>query len=61
MKHGIQYENRALAKYMENQSVEDYPVGFIVSRKIAFLGVSPDRLVMYKDKLKLVEIKCQFI
>ena len=60
VKHGIQYENTALAKYMENQSVEDCPVGFIVNPKIPFLGVSPDRLVMCKDELKLVEIKCPF-
>ena len=60
VKHGIQYENTALAKYMENQSVEDCPVGFIVNPKVPFLGVSPDRLVMCKDELKLVEIKCPF-
>ena len=60
VKHGIQYENTALAKYMENQSVEDYPVSFIVNPKIPFLVVSPDKLVMCKDELKLVEIKCPF-
>ena len=45
---------------MENQSVEDCPVGFIVNPKIPFLDVSPDRLVMCKDELTLVEIKCPF-
>ena len=32
----------------------------IVNPKIPFLGVSPDRLVICKDELKLVEIKCRF-
>ena len=45
---------------MENPSVEDCLVGFIVNPKILLLGVSPDRLVMCKDELKLVKIKCPF-
>ena len=60
VKYGIKYENTALAKYIENQSVEDCPVDFTGNPKIPFLGVSPDRLVMCKDELKLVEIKCLF-
>ena len=46
VKHGLKYEDVALAKYCESHNVTDSAVGLVVNPRIPFLGASPDRLVI---------------
>jgi len=60
VKHGIMYEDAALAKYCQSRNLVDSAVGLVVNPQIPFLGASPDRLVLENEALKLIEIKCPY-
>ncbi|KAK3605289.1 hypothetical protein CHS0354_001407 [Potamilus streckersoni] len=53
VKHDIRYESVTLAKYCPQTSVIDSEVGLIINPKLQYLGISPDRLVMENEMLKL--------
>ena len=58
VRHGIQYEDVACALFLEINKCDESPVGLIVNYQIAFLGASPDRLIIENGEIKLLEVKC---
>ncbi|XP_033729808.1 uncharacterized protein LOC117319004 [Pecten maximus] len=60
VRHGLNYEAMAFAKYVEKKPCQNCPVGLVVNPKLPFLAATPDRLVKVDGQLRLVEIKCPF-
>ncbi|XP_064604322.1 uncharacterized protein LOC135469697 [Liolophura sinensis] len=60
VRHGVDYESAAFAKYSEVQPCESCSAGLIINPKIPYLGVSPDKIVLTNSELKLVEVKCPY-
>jgi hypothetical protein len=60
VRHGLNYESQAFAKYCEQMKCDSSSVGLIINPDIPYLAVSPDGLVKVQDQLRLVEIKCPY-
>jgi putative phage-type endonuclease len=59
MEHGVLFEPEALNKYIEKTGNDAHEIGFCVHDRIPFMAVSPDALVMHKNRyVGGVEIKC---
>jgi len=59
MQWGTDHEAEAVELYEEQTGVKTEEVGFCVSKKMTYLGLSPDRLIKRGKKyVKGVEVKC---
>ncbi|KAK3108400.1 hypothetical protein FSP39_007216 [Pinctada imbricata] len=60
VRHGINYEAEAFAKYQNLRQCTSCPVGLVVNPSVPHIAVTPDRLVKVDNSIRLVEIKCPY-